>query len=201
MINLLPPDLKEHYLYASRNTRLSRWLVAACLALAGVVVISTAGLLYLRQISSSYDQQVAAATQTLSSQNISGVRKQVNLISSNLKLSVSVLSKEILFSKLLKQLATLTPANTSLSSLTISQGATALDIAANTADYNSATQLQVNLSDPDNKIFSKADIISISCSSASAEEGAKKYPCNVTIRALLAKDNPFLFINDSKVKK
>ena len=200
MINLLPPELKMHYRYAGRNTRLSRWLVGSTLALLGIIIIGGMGMLYLRQISSSYDQQISDASKTLKSQNIDGVRKQVNQISTNLKLSVSVLSQEVLFSKLLDRLATLTPANASLSALTISQGATALDISANTADYNSATQLQVNLADPDNKIFSKADIISISCNSGTSSEPAKKYPCNVTVRALLAKNNPFLFINDRKAK-
>jgi hypothetical protein len=105
-----------------------------------------------------------------------------------------VLSGEVLFSKLLKQLGTLTPPNTSLSALTITQGTTGIDITANTADYNTATQLQVNLADPNNKIFSKADIVGINCSS----NDAGRYPCTVNIRALLADNNPFLFINDAK---
>jgi Tfp pilus assembly protein PilN len=194
MINLLPPELKKHYHYANLNTLLKHWIVGACLALVGIVVIATAGLLYLKQISHSYDAQVTAAKTTLQQQNIDGTRKTVNEISSDLKLSVQVLSKEVLFSKLLKQLATLTPPNTSLSSLNIGPSASAIDIAAETADYNAATQLQVNLADPNNKIFTKADIISINCGSDTG-----RYPCSVTIRALLAKNNPFLFINDKKV--
>lgn len=201
MINLLPPEVKEHYRFASYNTRLRSWLIAVCLAIVGVGLISGAGLLYMRQISHSYDQQIADSTNNLQKQHIDAIRKQVNTISSSLKLSVQVLSKEVLFSQLLKQLATLTPANTSLSSLNISQDQTAIDIVANTSDYNTATQLQVNLAAPNNKIFSKADIINISCNSGndSTSSGApSKYPCSVTIRALLAKDNPFLFINSQK---
>lgn len=194
MINLLPPETKKHYHYASLNTRLKRWITGAVLALIGIVVIATAGLLYLKQISHSYDAQVAAAQTTLKEQNIDGTRKTVNEISNNLKLSVQVLSKEVLFSKLLKQLATLTPSNVSLSSLNIGPSASAIDIAAETADYNAATQLQVNLADPNNKIFTKADIISINCGSNTG-----RYPCSVTVRALLSKNNPFLFINDSRV--
>jgi hypothetical protein len=195
MINLLPPEVKKQYHYASLNTRLKQWIFFSCIALIGVVVIAGAGLLYLKQISHSYDDQVAAAQATLQKQNINGTRKKVNEISNDLKLSVQVLSKEVLFSKLLRQLAAITPSNTSLSSLNIDPAASALDIAAKTADYNAATQLQVNLSDPDNKIFSKADIVSINCNEGS---DADRYPCSVTIRALLAKNNPFLFINDKK---
>lgn len=200
MINLLPPEVKAQYRYASYNTRLRGWLIAVCLVLVGMAAISGAGLLYLRQISHSYDQQIADSTASLKRQKIDQTRTEVNSISSSLKLSVQVLSKEVLFSQLLKQLATLTPANTSLSSLNISQDQTALDIVANTTDYNAATQLQVNLADPNNKIFSKADIITISCGGNDTTTGStpSKYPCSVTIRALLAKDNPFLFINSKK---
>jgi Tfp pilus assembly protein PilN len=199
MINLLPPEVKEHYRYASFNTHLRGWLITICVALVGLAAISGGGLLYLRQISNSYDQQIAESTANLQRQKIDETRRQVNAISGSLKLSVQVLSKEVLFSQLLKQLATLTPANTALSSLNISQDQTALDIVADTADYNAATQLQVNLSDPSNKIFSKADIVSINCGGGNSSGGtASKYPCSVTIRALLAQDNPFLFINSSK---
>jgi Tfp pilus assembly protein PilN len=198
MINLLPPELKSHYRFAARNTQLRKWIVSCFLAMVGAIVIGAAGLLYLKQISHSYDQQVAAATQTLKDQKIDETRKDVNDISSNLKLSVQVLSQEVLFSKLLSRLATLTPANTSLSALNISQSADAIDITANTADYNTATQLQVNLADPDNQIFSKADIVGINCSTGDAATPVSKYPCIVNIRALLATDNPFLFINDTK---
>lgn len=200
MINLLPPEVKAQYRFASYNTKLRSWLIAVCLVLAGMGTISGAGLLYLRQISNSYDQQIADSTTSLKRQKIDQTRRQVNNISTSLKLSVQVLSKEVLFSQLLKQLATLTPANTSLSSLNISQDQTALDIVANTTDYSAATQLQVNLSDPNNKIFSKADIINISCggNDTTTSSAPSKYPCSVTIRALLAKDNPFLFINSQK---
>jgi Tfp pilus assembly protein PilN len=199
MINLLPPEVKEHYRYASFNTHLRGWLITICIALIGLAAISGAGLLYLRQISHSYDQQIAESTTSLKRQKIDETRREVNAISGSLKLSVQVLSKEVLFSQLLKQLATLTPANTNLSSLNISQDQTALDIVANTTDYNAATQLQINLADPTNKIFSKADIVSISCGGSDTTGNTpSKYPCSVTIRALLAQNNPFLFINNNK---
>jgi hypothetical protein len=107
-----------------------------------------------------------------------------------------------LFSQLLKQLAVIIPTNTTLSSLNISQASGALDITANTTDYKSATQLQVNLSDPTNKLFTKADIVSINCGGTSTGGAAStKYPCSVTVRALFAANNPFLFISDSTAAK
>lgn len=192
MINLLPPDVKQSYRYAHRNVALLRWVTVASLGLLGLVVISVAGFLYMQQISNNYATQIEATQASLKKQNLTHTQKQVQDISSNLKLSVQVLSKEVLFSQLLKQIAIITPQNVSLSNLDINQTSGALDITADTADYNSATQLQVNLSDPKNKLFSKADIQNISCKSNSDNP---RYPCSVSIRALFSTNNPYLFIN------
>lgn len=200
MINVLPPQTKAHYRYARHNTLLRKWILLSALALAGLVLLGGGGYLYLQQTSNSYAQPISAGKDALQRGNIDGVSKQVGDISDSLKLSVKVLSKEVLFSELLKQLATLTPSNASLAALTIDESDSALDISAATTDYNAATQLQVNLASPGNKIFTKADIVSISCTggNTSSNDVSSKYPCNVTIRALLAKDNPFLFINNTK---
>lgn len=200
MINLLPPELKGEYQYARRNTSLLHWVMMFGLGLAGLVVLSTFGIVYLHQQAKTYDTQAAIAEEALTNQRQDQVEKQVEDISSNLKLAVQVLSKEVLFSKLLKQLAIITPSSVALSSLTIDQAQTSVDITASAADYNAASQLQVNLVDPKNQIFQKADIVSINCA-APATGQTSKYPCTVIVRALFAKDNPFLFISNKVVSK
>jgi Tfp pilus assembly protein PilN len=192
MINLLPPETKEAYRYARRNRMLIHWITAAVLCLAGGLLLLGGGYLYLNQSIKTTNQQIADSNRQLQAQNLTAVQKQVTTISNNLKLVVNVLSKEVLFSKLLKQLASVTPGNAILTNLVITQAQGGIEITAQTTDYNAATQLQVNLADPKNQIFSKADIISINCGSTAGG----KYPCTVDIRALFATDNPFLFIND-----
>jgi Tfp pilus assembly protein PilN len=200
MINLLPPDIKQDYHYARRNTHLLRWVLAMGVAFAGLAVLSAGGIWYINQAANDFTRQISVSEADLRRQNQSEVEKEIKDISGNLHLAVQVLSKEILFSKLLRQLAVVTPNNATLSSLTISKIQGAVDISANTTDYNAATQLQVNLADPTNKIFSKADIVAINCASASADSSTaqSKYPFTVTIRALFANNNPFLFINNNK---
>lgn len=194
MINVLPPETKSHYRYARHNTQLRRWAISISLALAGLLVIGAAGYVYMLQIGNSYKNQVSSSTSALKAQDLDKTQASVKDISSSLKLAVQVLSKEVLFSQLLKQLGTVTPSNAVLSNLTISQDDKAIDVTAKATDYNSATQLQVNLSDPSNKIFSKADIVSITC--ASGDGANAKYPCTVVVRALLAQDTQFLFLNN-----
>jgi hypothetical protein len=198
MINLLPPDIKQNYSYARRNTKLIRWVVAFSFAFVGLAVLSVGGIFYLNQTAKSYDKQVNVQQAALKSQNQAATVKQVTEISTNLKLTLQVLSKQVLYSQLLKQLATIIPSNTALSNLNISQVQGALDITASAADYAAATQLQVNLSDPSNKIFTKADIVSISCATATpGSQQSQKYPCTITVRALFAPNNPYLFAGNS----
>jgi hypothetical protein len=196
MINLLPPQLKQEYRYARRNTGLLRFVAMFGVGLAGLAVICALGLVYLQQTARTYAAETAAIERSLKDQKQGQVEKQVLDISNSLKLAVRVLSEEVLFSQLLNRLAVTTPTNASLSTLNITELTGGVDITAKTADYKAATQLQVNLADPQNQIFAQADINTISCIT---DAQGSKYPCTVSIRALFAEDNPFLFIND-KVK-
>lgn len=192
MINLLPPDIKEDYRYGARNTALLRWVTAFVMAIIGLGVITTYGLLTIQNSANSYAGQVASAQTQLDKQNLKGTEKQVTEISSDFHLVVQVLSKEVLFSKLLRQVATVIPSNAVLTGLNINQTSGGIDITAAATDYAAATQLQLNLQDPSNKIFSKADIISINCGGSTSNI---QYPCSVQIRALFATNNPYLFVN------
>jgi Tfp pilus assembly protein PilN len=198
MINLLPPTLKQDYLYGAKNNTLLHWAVAFAAGLVGLAMIATYGLVTIQGSANSYAGQVATAQQQLAEQNLQGTEKQVKELSADFKLVVQVLSQEVLFSKLLGQIATVIPNNTILSGLTINQTSGGIDITAKAGDYNSATQLQLNLQDPANKIFSKADIVSINCGGGVQDSS---HPCSVQIRALFSNNNPYLFINSKGTKK
>lgn len=200
MINLLPPDLKQNYRYARRNRRLVFWAFAFLAGIVGAAILTGSGLIIMNRSINTNKTEITAIEDRLASQNSSNAQKEVKAISNNLKLMVTVLSKEILFSKLLVQLGNTTPPNVVLTNLSISQAESAIDITARATNYNAAAQLQANLADPANKIFSKADIVNISCADTrtSTKGISTSYPCTVTIRALFADDNPFLFINTGK---
>ncbi len=193
MINLMPPELKTGYVYARRNVGLRKWAVMFLVALVGLGALATYGLLSIKQSTVHNDDQIAKTEATFKEERSVETQKHVQDISNNFKLAVKVLSQEVLFSQLIKQVAATIPDNANLTGLTINQTQGGIDISANAIDYKTATQVQVNLADPKNKIFNKADIVSITCSS-DAESSA--YPCTVNIRALFANNNPFLFINN-----
>lgn len=192
MINLLPPQTKENVLYARRNTRLLNWIVALVLAIAGIAVIVVVGQFYLSNVSRNLESQVAQGEAELEAQAIAQTQERVEEISNNLRLSLQVLSRQVLFSKLLQQIGGAMPPGAALTDLSIAQVQGGLDLRAGALDYQTATQIQVNLQDTDNKIFSKADIINISC--GANDETDSPYPCNVTIRAQFADNNNFTFL-------
>lgn len=195
MINLMPPELKTGYVYARRNVGLRKWVVMFLLALVGLGALTTYGLLSIRQSTVHYDDRIAASETVFQKEKAGETKKQVQDISNNFKLAVKVLGQEVLFSQLIQQIGATIPDNANLTGLTINQVSGGLDISANATDYKTATQVQVNLADPKNKIFSKADIVSITCNGDNSD-----YPCTINLRALFAPDNPFLFINNKGAK-
>lgn len=199
MINLLPPDLKTSYRYARRNVSLRKWVAVFLIALIGLGALGTYGLLNLRQSEVHYNKDIASSEAYFKKEAFSDTQKSIRDISSSFKLVVQVLGQEVLFSQLLKQVGATIPVKANLTGLTISQTTGAIDISAIAADYTTATQVQVNLADPGNKIFSKADIVSIACNDATALNPL--YPCTVSIRALFAANNPYLLINSKGAVK
>jgi hypothetical protein len=196
MINLLPPALKADYRYARRNVTLRKWVVVFLIALVGLGAVATYGLLTMRQTNLDYQHQVTALETQLKREKLDQTKKQVQEVSSSLKLAVTVLSNEVLFSKLIQQIGAVMPRGAVLTGLTINQVSGGIDLTAGATSYNSATQVQVNLADPANKLFSKVDINSINCGKSTA--ATANYACSVQLRALFNTNNPFLFINQGK---
>lgn len=195
MINLLPPNYKESLHYARRNTTLLRWLTGSTSILIIALITLCSGQLYLRSETRRYEALNNTAQQELSTKDMLGALKTVENISGNLKLIAQVLSRQIIFSELIKQVGAVMPENSVLSDVEISKVDGGIDLSADAKDHTTATQVQVNLADPANKLFDKVDIVSISC------EGANpNYPCKVSLRALFAKDNPFSFVKQRSEK-
>lgn len=194
MINLMPTPQKQAIYYARRNTVILNWLAGLGLALVGVVVIISGSLFYLRQDSSTLKTSIDNDKKHLSAQKEEETLARAEEMSGNLKLAVDVLSNEVLFSRLLQQLGLVLPRGTVLQSLSLSSNiaSSGINLEISAVDYESGSRAHVNLNDPDNGIFERADLEGITCSEADSSDPA--YPCQVSIRALFGADNPFLLI-------
>lgn len=195
MINLLPPERAAQIRYGRSNSTLRAWLIGTGAAIAGLLVIIASGLVYINQQSNSLQNNVAADKQQLASGNLSQVEANVKTISGDVRLINQVLNREIRFSDLMQQIGKVMPSGTVLSSLTLTNLNGAMDVTASTLDTNSAAQIQINLSDPSNNLFTKVDIVNITCGQS---HSTSPYPCTATYKALFSKTGANRFLGVAK---
>ncbi len=193
MINLLPPEQKQSLAYARKNALLIKWLTGLTVAVLGLVFLIIAGQFYIDQATTAIKDDTRNAQQRLEEQNIAQTQARVQEISNTLNLVVQVLSQQVLFSDLIRQVGAAIPPGAVLTNLNINEIEGGIDLAADTIDYNTATQVQVNLEDPTNRIFASADILNIRCD----QDSEDAYPCQISMRALFGENSQFLLISDS----
>lgn len=198
MINLLPEDVKETLLYARRNRMLVKWVAAFFIGLIGIGAVVFAGQLSINQSTEANALAVQLKKDELAGQKLIETRKRTEEIGNSTKLALQVLSRQVLVFELLRQIGAVMPQGAALQSLSLSKLEGGIDLQAVAVNEQAATQVQINLADPDNKIFEKADILNISCAAADQSSGTdERYPCQIGIRALFAKDSQFIFTNTS----
>lgn len=194
MINLLPPSQKQSLAYARKNALLVKWLAGLSAAAFGLGFLIIAGQFYIDQATAIIKDDTENAQQRLEEQNIDQTQSRVQEISNTLNLVVQVLSQQVLFSDLIRQVGAAIPPGAVLTNLNINEIEGGIDLAADAIDYNTATQVQVNLEDPANRIFASADILNIRCE----QDSEDPYPCRISMRALFGENSQFLLISDSE---
>jgi Tfp pilus assembly protein PilN len=184
MINLLPPEYAASIRYGRQNTKLLGWLAGLLGAILVLAIILFVGWIYMNQEAKDLQKGIDATNQQLQIQNLSKVQADAKEITGDINVIDKVLSQEIQFSGLIQSIGSYMPSGAVLGTLSLSDKVTgSIDLSANTKDYASAAQVAVNLSDPKDELFSKVDIINISCDSAAE----KAYKCSATFRALFSK--------------
>lgn len=197
MINLLPRDQQDALRYARSNVKLAQMMLFIVSGTIGILCIMAFGYLYLDHANKNIEKQIAGMESQLKEQKLVETQKRVGEISSSLKLVLQVLGKEILFSKLIQQIGSAIPPGTTLTDLRLNKISSGggIDMQFVASNYQTGTQIQINLQDPANKIFEKADIVTINCTSGASADPL--YPCTVTVRAQFAKNNPYVFVQNS----
>jgi hypothetical protein len=196
VINLITPDAKRDIFYARKNTRLLQILLRSYILLATLIIVIGFGYFWINRTATSLDSQAASARVAIATQNLDQVQQQAESISNSLKLINQVLSKQILFSKLFRQMGAIMPTGSALSQISVEKIEGGISFSADARDATTASQVQVNLSSPDAKLFQSVDIINLDCSADSATDSA--YPCSISLRAQFAKDSGFYFINSKQ---
>lgn len=210
MINLLPDSLKQEFTYGRKNRLLLRWLFATLSIIIIVLAMTVFGQFYVNRNVNSL-QSVAKVTQKrIASQNLASVQKDIQTLSNNFTTVTQLLSKQLMFSKLFTKIGSIMPSGAILSGITLSTTNSALDLNVIAVDREAATQAFVNISDPKNGLFEKADLLSLNCTtkneatatSTATAIATSKYPCTAMIKVVIKKDSAFYFLNSiTEVKK
>jgi Tfp pilus assembly protein PilN len=184
MINLLPPQYAASIRYGRQNTKLLGWLAGLIGAILVLAIILAIGWIYMDHEANDLQKGIDTTNQQLQDQNLSKVQTDAKEITGDINVIDKVLNQEVQFSGLIQSIGSYMPAGAVLGTLSLSDKVTgSIDLSANTKDYASAAQVAVNLSDPKDELFSKVDILNISCNSAAE----KTYKCSATFRALFSK--------------
>jgi len=197
MINLMPDASKQDIRYARYNARLVRWTVGCLIVIAIMLATVVFGAVYIDSTKSSLSTSIEQSKTTIATQKLESVQKEAEELSQGVKLIVQVLSKEVQFSKLLQQIGALMPSGATLGEIQLSSKVNgALDLTANAVDYQTATQVQVNLQDTKASLFEKVDTLSVNCNDTQTNTTIdSRYKCQIMIRALFKKDAAVTFLS------
>lgn len=191
MINLLPHETREMLVFARRNTFLRRSVIGLAVGLSILAAVIAGSYFILQQQVNSLEASIKETEASLKEQNETETLNRVKEISDSLTLVVDVLGDQVLFSKLLPQVGAAMPSGTVLLNLSISNELKgAIDLKAGASSHDHASQVQINLEDPNNSIFEKADIVSIECN-----DPDPRYPCVVDLRAQFGEDTEFKLLS------
>ncbi len=193
MINLLPPTIKKDYIYAKRNTGIRKWILISLVSFMGLILITTYGLILFKTSAINDKKQISSLQHKLNAENIGKTNTQIQNFTNTFNLVSKVLGQEVLFSKLITAIGSAMPAGTALTGLSINNTSTGINLTAGATNYTTATQIQVNLSDPNRNLFKNVDIVSINNTGTSST--SNQYLFTVSLRALFNNTNQFLLIN------
>jgi len=192
MINLLPPENSAAIHNGRQNTVMRSWLVGMAAAIAGLILILGSGWFYMSRQANDYRKTLSVTNQDLKAQNLSQVQADAKEITGDIKVIDRVLSQEVRFSDLIQAIGNDMPPGAVLGTLSLSNKVSgALDLTANTTNYASAAQVAINLTNSQNKLFSKVDIISVNCSAGVTQT----YKCSAALRVLFSSNARTKFLS------
>lgn len=201
MINLLPPEAKEEALYGRRNRKLLFMSGGICVMILALAVLTVFGQFYLSSSKTQYAKSGQIVEKRIKEQKLEDSQKSLEALASNFKTASQLLGKQILFSKLFPKLAEIIPKGASVRQLSLDDKTTYLQFEISAPSRELANQGYINVADPKNGLFEKADLLDISCSEIAASgTTALTTDCKATVKALFRSDSPFLLLNYLKAQ-
>lgn len=187
MINLLSPQDKKELRAARLNVLLRRYNLLILLTLVGVTAVFVSTIIFAYSQMTTARQDIEQDQQ--SSSQYTEVRQEAEQFENNLTIAKRILADEIVYSKVITDIANILPSSVRLNNLTLNpdtfDNSSVLD--ARTTGYDAALNLKTTLEE--SNIFQDVSIINI----ARAGEGNpdvqadNQFPYGVTLNVTLIK--------------
>jgi hypothetical protein len=198
MINLMPDYLHQEIAFARRNYALLKWLMAITIVIIAVGGMTVFGQYYIGRNTKSLEAAATVTQERISAQNLQATQTDIQNLSNNFTTVTKLLKQQLLFSRMFVKIGSIVPSGTILRGITLSTTtSTAIDLNVVAINRDAATQAFVNISDPANGLFDKADLLSVACSTVGADTSdlTAKYPCSAMIKVVIKTDSTFYFLN------
>ena len=179
MITLLGPEDKKQLRAARANVTLVRYYFLAFLLIVGSGLILAFGFYVAAQQQSNAEASLLKAEDD--TQDYAKVKSQSEAFSNNLKVAKQILATEVVYSKMITDIANTLPPGTILTSLSLTPDTISkkMELSFKTKSYDQGIQLKATLENSD--LFSDVSITSITSKGESTGDSA--YPTDVSISA------------------
>ena len=187
MINLLPPQTKKELRSARLNVILLRYCIFLVICVVFLVGIFGVGF-YITDIDAQAAQKKRAESQRKINQ-YSKVKAEAEAFSGNLANAKTILSSEVVFSKLITDIAGVLPSGAILGSLNLTSNTLGAPISLQAKVTTNAKAIELKDKLEASTLFEKVSIVSIQVSEVSDSGNSldRSHPVGVTLNAVLSK--------------
>lgn len=144
-----------------------------------------------RKNSSNLRAVAVETEQRIANQNLESTQKEIETLSNNMKTVLQILNKQLLFSKVLTKIGSVLPVDSALTGVNLSATDSAIELEIVSSNRTAASQAFVNISDPKNGLFEKADLLSVEC----PKTPSRADPCTTAIKVVIKTDSSFYYLN------
>jgi len=181
MINLLSPDDKLQLRAARSNVLLLRYTILIIVTIVAVGLVFGSGFFITMQERTAAEQQ--QQNDSAKTAGYSTVRKNAEAFAQNLTTAKKIISQEIIYSKLLTDIAKTLPRGSVLADLSLNPDSLgkSVPLSARTKNYDGALRLKNTLEE--SALFADVSIVSIN-----RDEARKDYPVSVNLNVTITTD-------------
>lgn len=145
MINLIPPDHREEIHFGRKNTKTRAWLATLVFGIVALFVAAIVGRLTIQTAKNQTVSQLEAIQSQIDESNLDGIEKEYGTFVDGISGVKKIYQKQILYSRLIRKLATLLPPDTSLTTISLSDKDRAINLNFNNKRDGLGPTIQINL--------------------------------------------------------